>query len=184
MVIEYLTGILAFITAIYAWLTFKMLQANKEAIRVMKDQFQSTTRPYIVANVVVKPDAMVELVIKNVGKSSAQNLKLTLDRPFYQHGEDGRNLQYYPAFSSEIDSLAPESSFSFSLVHGSRLSEDSDEKTPNRFEVIAVYNFNEIEFSERHKVDITPFLKSQVPTDQYLSVLGGIKQSLDQIARK
>jgi hypothetical protein len=40
MVIEYLTGILAFITAIYAYLTYRMAKASEASVEVRRDGFQ------------------------------------------------------------------------------------------------------------------------------------------------
>lgn len=43
----YLTAILAFITAIYAYLTFRMAKASEASVEMMRDQSEAMSRPYV-----------------------------------------------------------------------------------------------------------------------------------------
>jgi len=97
MVIEYLTAILAFITAIYAYLTHRMAKASEASVEAMRDQSEAMLRPYIIAVLFIRPHTpFLYLRVKNTGRMGAQNLRLTLDRDFFQFGEkDGadKNLR-------------------------------------------------------------------------------------------
>jgi hypothetical protein len=47
MVIEYLTGILAFITAIYAYLTYRMAKASEASVEAVSAQSEAMLRRYV-----------------------------------------------------------------------------------------------------------------------------------------
>lgn len=187
MIIEVLTAILVFITGFYAWATYEMLKANRKVIDVMEEQYESTTRPYVVAHVTLEPDnPIIYLVIKNTGKSTASNLKLTLDRPFYQFAEDDKNLQDYTAFSKVIESFPPESELIFPLAQGFVIfgEKGSQEATPTKFEITAEYSYSESSIHETHQIDLRPYLNTSIPQDPYVRKLKDIKESLDRIASK
>ena len=80
MAIEVLTGLLVIITGFYAWVTYKMLTA-------LQQQAEAVTRPYLTINVFSEPkDVLFYLRIANTGRTGASNVRLTLDRDFYQFG--------------------------------------------------------------------------------------------------
>ena len=80
MVIEVLTGLLVVITGFYACVTYKMLTA-------LQQQAEAVTRPYLTINVFSEPkDVFFYLRIANTGRTGASNVRLILDRDFYQFG--------------------------------------------------------------------------------------------------
>ena len=119
--IEVLTGLLVIITGFYSWVTFKILKANEGVLREMREQQDSLYRPYIsISPVVYSDNPIFHLKIQNAGHTAAQKLKLSIDRDFYQFGEqrDNRNFRNMTAFSSVIDSFVPGAQMFFYLAQG------------------------------------------------------------------
>ena len=80
MVIELLTGLLVAITAFYAWVTYRMLQANERVVESMREQSESIYRPYISVTPILEPDNPVfYLRIANLGKTSATDVPVPDD---------------------------------------------------------------------------------------------------------
>ena len=107
---EWLTLANVLLTAMFAGLTFFILRANRAAVGAMREQMADQNRPFVSVSVQVRMGTpIVQLLIRNVGRSPAQNLRLRLDRNFFQYGEkgDGRNLAKQSAFSQAIDCLPP-----------------------------------------------------------------------------
>jgi len=105
---EILTAILVAITGIYAYLTYKMSKMNERAVQIMNEQTESISRPYLIIQPIVRPHTQfLYLKIYNSGKTPALNVKLELDRDFYQFDELSKNLKDASAFTSTFDSFAP-----------------------------------------------------------------------------
>ena len=119
MVIDYLTAILVFITAIYAYLTHRMTKASEASVEAVRAQSEAMLRPYITAAPFIRPHtSFLYLRVKNNGQTGAQNFSLTIDRNFFQFGEKDRadkNLRTMSAFSTPIDSFPPGAELIFAL---------------------------------------------------------------------
>lgn len=88
MTMEILTGILALITAIYAYLTHRMAKASEASVEAVRQQSEDALRPYISISPLIRPQALfLYLRVANSGRTGARNLRLTLDRDFFQWGE-------------------------------------------------------------------------------------------------
>jgi len=111
MVIEWLTAALVVITAVYAYLTHRIAKASEASVAAINRQSEASLRPYITASPFVRPKALfLYLRVANSGRSSAENVRLTLDRDFLQWGKTdspSRNLRNQNSFALPIDSLAP-----------------------------------------------------------------------------
>lgn len=108
MAIEFLTGASVALTAIYAFLTYRILQANRATVRVMEEQAAALQRPYIAVTAGPHLGTIVfVLKISNVGRTAAQKVQLTMDNPFYQFGDSNKNIQAMNAFVGMIDSMPP-----------------------------------------------------------------------------
>jgi hypothetical protein len=105
-VIDYLTGILVFITAIYSYLTYKMAKASEASVQAMREQSEAMLRPYVTISPYVRPHTTVlYLRIENAGRSAAENLRLSMDKDFFQFGEvtqPDHNLRTKAAFGLYI----------------------------------------------------------------------------------
>jgi hypothetical protein len=185
---EILTALLVIITAFYAWVTFKILKANESVLHEMRLQQEALYRPYISISPVVYSDSPIFfLKIENTGHTSAHNLKLQLDRDFYQFGEkdENNNLKNFTAFSSTIESFVPGAQMLFYLAQGFVIfGEKSDASiTPSVFTVTAEYEYGSKKVCETTKIDLRPYLNSAIPHDPIVAKLGDIKESLDKIKK-
>lgn len=179
-----LTLALVIITGAYTLGTFLILRANKAAVEAMRDQIESQTRPYVSISVFIQPGAPVFFLrIKNTGTTSANNLRLQLDRSFKQGLTrfDNLELQDFTAFTQEIVCLPPASELLFLLGSGHTFFENNadEEKTPKVFSITAKYNAGQRTFSEVTAVDLRPFQHSNLPEDPVAEELEKIRKSLD-----
>ena len=130
---DWLTLALVAITAFYAYSTLKILRANEAMVSAMREQQNAAMRPYILVSTNVRTGTqLLYLSIKNVGKTAALDLSLSLDKNFYQLGEkrEERNIAKSAAFSRSIVSLPPDGQLLFLLGNGPTLYGGSNEPAP------------------------------------------------------
>jgi hypothetical protein len=186
--IEVLTTLLVVITGFYAWATFRILRANEQVVSVMQEQSEAINRPYIAASTFLVPrSVMIYLKIENIGKTAAQNLRLTLDRDFYKFGRSGEenNLAKFSAFIQAIKTFPPGAQLIFPLAQAFVVfgEEANSEATPRLFNVNATYSYLHKTVTETTTIDLNPYLKSQPEPDPMLDKLDAMVKSLDIMAR-
>jgi hypothetical protein len=185
MVIEYLTGILIFVTAIYVYLTHKMVEATESSVQAINEQSDALQRPYVVVEPFVRPNTpFLYLRIKNTGKTSAQDLTLNIDRDFYQFADKSKNFKGFDAFNTTIDSLPPNAELLFALAQGwVILADDADQEiTPKQFEILAEYKYQNKSVRENHKIDLRPYSASEDVKDPVVEELEKIRKALEKKA--
>jgi len=175
-----------FITTIFAVLTFFILRANRAAVAAMRDQMTEQARPYVHVSIRVRMGTpVIQLLVRNVGKSPAQNLRLHIDRDFYQYGQkvEGRNLVRYSAFSNPIDCLPPMSELLFDLGTGPDIIANDADPTvcPTTFEVAADYGHGKNTYSEKTQMDMRPYLGTSVPQHPVVEELEKMRSSIDKL---
>ncbi len=186
MIIEILTGILAVITAIYAYLTLRMAKASEASVQAVRQQSEDALRPYISVSPVIRPHTpFLYLKIANTGRTGAQNLRLTLDRDFFQWGkanEPGKNLRTQNAFSLPIDSFAPGAELLFGLGQGWVLfgEKANSAATPVQFNITASYEFFGRKVEEVNRIDLRPYLGTEGEHDPVVEELERIRKVLEQ----
>lgn len=185
MIIEILTAILVIITAIYAYLTFRMTKASEENVKAILEQSESISRPYIIVEPFVSQGVIISLRVKNAGKTSAKNVTLKLNKDFYRYGEsedEKANIKNLSAFSQKIDSIQPSVEYIFHLAQAFAIfADDSNEGCmPKKFRVIASYEFPGKQVIEENIVDLMPFLGSQPTRDP---IVDEIKQLRNAISK-
>lgn len=183
---EILTAILVVITAFYAWVTFRILRANERAVEAVREQSEAAYRPYVTVGVHVEPDNRIfYLRIANLGKTSAMNLRLAIDRSFYKFGErsEGHDLATLTAFNKPIDSFPPSSEITFNLAQGFVVfAKDADPAVcPTKFTVTATYEFGGRKVEESHNIDLTPYLNADVPQEAVIRKLKAIDDSIGKL---
>ena len=183
---EWLTLANVLLTAMFAGLTVFILRANRAAVGAMREQMADQNRPFVSVTVQVRMGTpVIQLLIKNVGRSHAQNLRLRLDRDFFQYGEnsEGRNLAKQSAFSQPIDCLPPMSELLFDLGIGFKIFESGANLTtcPHTFEVSANYEYGKVKYSEKTQVDLRPYLGTSVPQHPVVEELERVRKSIDQL---
>lgn len=187
MVLEVLTGALVVITAFYAWATYKILKANESVVDAMREETLATTRPYVVVAPVLEVDNPIfYLRISNTGRTSATNLRLTIDKSFFRFGEqsESRDLASFTAFTQPIDSFPPGAEITFALAQGFKVFEGNAENPamPHTFAVTANYEFSGRKVEEVNRIDLRPYLGADIPQDAQIRKLKDISESLKKIA--
>ena len=183
---EWLTLANVLLTAMFAGLTFFILRANRAAVGAMREQMADQNRPFVAVTVQVRMGTpVIQLLIRNVGRSPAQNLRLRLDRDFFQFGEksESRNLAKQSAFSQQIDCLPPMSELLFDLGMGFKIFEGGADPTicPHTFEVSAEYEYGKNKYSEKTHVDLRPYIGTSVPKHPVVEELERVRQSIDKL---
>lgn len=181
-----LTTVNVFLTTIFAVLTFFILRANRATVAAMRDQMADQARPYVHVSVQVRMGTpVIQLLVRNIGKSPAQNLTLRIDRDFYQFGEraEGRNLAKQSAFSKPIDCLPPMSELLFDLGMGFNIfANDADPAVcPTTFEVAADYRHGKNNYSEKTQMDLRPYFGTSVPQHPVVEELEKVRKSIDKL---
>lgn len=181
-----LTAVNIFLTTVFAVLTFFILKANRATVAAMRDQMADQARPFVHVSVQVRMGTpVIQLLVKNVGKSPAQKLTLNIDRDFYQYGEkkESRNLAKQSAFSQPIECLPPMSELLFDLGMGFNIfANDSDPAVcPTTFEVSADYRHATNTYSEITHVDLRPYQGTSVPQHPVVEELKHVRESIDDL---
>lgn len=184
--IEILTAILVVVTAFYAWFTRKILKANEVTVQQMRLQQESLLRPYIVISPLFYPgDIVFHLKIENTGMTLARNLRLSIDKRFYQFADTSNgtnNLQSFSAFNVPIESFAPGAQMVFDLAQGYKIlgSQADQNVTPPVFEISASYEYFDKKVSERTQIDLRPYRDALLPHDAVASEVKGLRHVLDR----
>lgn len=186
---ELLTAILVIVTGFYAWATFRILKANERIVDVMKKQNDALIRPYITINTSVHPrHPLIYLKIINTGKTAAENLRLEIDRPFYQFGEgrEENNIANFPAFQKPIDCFPPGTSLCFDLAQGFIIfgKDANPNVTPTKFSIKAIYSYTEKTVEEVTNIDLQPYLNSRSEPDSLIEELEKIQKAIAGLNRK
>ena len=181
MAIAVLTGVLVFITAAYAWFTYRIMRANERTVEAVREQGEMVIRPYLEISAVAPPNShMFMLRIANTGRTGANNVRLHLDRDFFQYGrKDGTNLRTTVAFSQPIEQLAPGSEIRFGLAFGPQLVGDSIDEalTPPVFAVTAAYSYGRHNVTEKTTIDMRPYRDSLRVSDPIATELAGMREN-------
>jgi len=183
---EYLTAALAVITGIYAYLTHKIAKASEASVDAIREQSEAMLRPYVtVAPFVRSHTPVIYLRVENTGRTGAENVRLTIDRDFFQFGETDRpekNLRTMSAFTAPIDSLAPGNEFLFALGQGWVIFGENarPEITPSQFNVTAAYEFRGKKVHEVNRIDLRPYIGSEGERDPVVEELERIRQVMEK----
>ena len=184
-----LVAALVIITAYYAWATRGILKANERLVRVMQDQAEETTRPYITVSVLAPPNSIIlYLRIANTGRTAAYSLRLALDRDFFRYGtkEQKDNLRTFNAFREEIQCFPPGAELIFALAQAFVIfgDEADPQRTPRVFNVTASYTHSGKKRTETTTIDLNPYFLSNMPPDPTLDELRRIREELEHIRKE
>jgi hypothetical protein len=177
-----INAVLVLITGYYAWTTRRLLDANLQAVKSMREEIEAATRPYVTVRThtsVGRP--IIQLTVTNDGRSAAENLAVRLDKDIYTFGRenDEENLRNKPFFRDVIATFPPGGSMVFDLVEGWKQHTEEGE-VPAIFSVSASYEFRSKKFLEVTKVDLRTFAGSLYPYDPIHSELEKIRGVLEK----
>lgn len=173
---EGLTAGLVLVTIYYAVQTHRTVSA-------MKEQNVRLIRPYI-SICPIRDGITFHLRVENTGKTSADNLQLSIDRPFYCLDEEEANLKEQHLFTSGVASFSPGAEVNFLLGTTVQIfgKEDTHYPMPSKFEVTARYSYSGNEVVETTTVDLNQYAKKFAPQIGVTRHLRDAKKSLSSIA--
>ncbi len=184
MIMEILTAILVVVTGVYAYLTYKMSNMSERSVQMMKEQTEAMSRPYLIVQPIVRPHTpFLYLKIYNSGKTPALNVKLELDKDFYQFDEPDKNLKKASAFSSIFDSFAPNQELFFALGQGWLIFGESNNSLPEQFVVTVSYSYMGKEVIEKNHIDLRPFSQSEGERNPIVEELEKIRKAQEKLAK-
>lgn len=186
MVIQVLTGILVLITGVYAWVTFKILEANESVVREMQRQSEDIARPRISIFVHALPSRpMFQLTVRNVGMSSASNLSMKMNRSFIAE-HNNKDIASIAAFTKIIPSFAPHETIDIQLGKTFViLSDDKDEELrPLQFAIEATYYFGSRHYVETTHIDLSVQMDTSLITDAIVEQMDRMNKTLKNIAER
>lgn len=180
-----LTGVLVVITGAYAFLTHRMAKASETSVRLMKEQADAISRPYVVISLAKRPNnPFIHLRIENTGQTPAENLTLSLG-PEFEKIKDLERMKMLSGshlFTNTMASFPPRSPVFFLLGFGATLHGGDDKKYPQEtFTITANYSFAGRTVSEPTTVDVNQYNSTTLETDPVVDALNKIK---DEIAKK
>lgn len=174
--------VLSILTAVYALLTLFIL------IQMRKDQIASR-RPYFNIRCYLRDRAVECLLIENVGNSPAYNVKFDLDRDFYQHGKEDRNIKEFPIFTNVIKSIAPRTSYHIDLAQYQLFHEKNrnDSIIPISFTITAKFSYRSMFFlktvEEKTTIDMKPTYMTKIVPSDIPSELKILNDKLDELIK-
>jgi hypothetical protein len=153
----------------------------------MHVQGLATSRPYVTVTPFLELDNPIfYLRIANTGRTAATNLRLIIDKPFQQFGNEGQahDLSTFIAFNQLIDSFSPGAEIIFPLAQGAKIFSQADGECelPRTFAITAEYDFAGQHVVETNRIDLRPYLKAATPQDAYVRKLESIRKSLQTLA--
>lgn len=181
------TALLCIVTGFYVILTRKILKSNQQAVCVMREQMEASLRPYIgICTFIVPGNSMVCLKISNTGKTSAENVRIRLDRDFFQYGRTTpeSNLTNAYVFQNTIKTFPPGTELLFYLGLGFQIFDDkTDPKlTPPQFTVNVRYNYSGREVCEETTIDLEAYrMTSLPPQEAIVTQLKEIVKAIDKL---
>lgn len=184
---EWLTLALVLITGLYAWATFRILKANEGVVTAMNAQTEAQLRPYVVPYVSTRVGTtLLHLTIENTGKAAALDLRMTMDKSFFQNAQPGSvDISKVSAFTQPIASLAPGVRLPFVLGVGHSLfAEGVDDLCPKVFSIRASYRFGERQYVEENIIDLRPMLNTTAVQDPVAQEIKELREKVDTWMRK
>ena len=105
------TSVSAIATAIMAWFTYKSIQNSKEQLAEMKEQWEMENRP-IIEMMLAYPlysikDGSLALVLKNIGRTTAENVKIEIDKDFINSVPNSQVVEQLKSMSSYSFRILP-----------------------------------------------------------------------------
>jgi len=183
---KYSELLLTIITAINVILVYITLKTNKDVIKIMKEQHEAERRPYIQIRTYNRLGFIVCLLIKNVGKSSAKNVKFELDKDIFKFGYPQRNIKEFPLFKEGIKFFPPETEYHIDLgQHWLFFKKGiNKEQLPLLFKITCTYSFFNKTVIEETLIDIKSTFKTTILTNETIDELRELKKEIAKISKE
>ena len=179
-----LTAALVLVTAIYAYLTYRMAKASETSARLMEEQSQALTRPYVSVSLVKRHNnPHIFLRVENTGQTTARNMTLRFGPEIesVQTLQGIKEIKDSYLFTKTLASFPPQSPVFFIFGHGASLFSTDKDIAHKTLSATATYSFISQTISETTWLDVNQYNASALDTDPIVSALGHIKE---EIAKK
>lgn len=182
--IETLTAALVIITAIYAFLTWKIARSNDRMVKHLEHVYQESHRPIVLAYLTFRQATVVRLTVKNFGASPAYELQLSMDRDFYQFNQD-QNVRSFELFSRPFSIFPPNYQVDLDLAQGFNFDKmDGDlNRTPSEFNVNLKYRSDSETYESDVPIDLKTFFQMHIEktSSERLEEIG---KGIEKLAKK
>lgn len=182
---RYSNIILAILTGIYVYVTYKILNANKALIQRMVLESEEQKRAYINIRASDRAKAIVFLIIKNIGKTAAKNIKFKLDKDIKRFG-NRENLKDIPLFKEGVTFFPPESEYQIDVAQFWLFFPDEKnnnrEVLPSEFKITCTYETLGKIYTEETIIDIKSTYKMNYMMDEGVVKLEDIANKLNSIS--
>jgi hypothetical protein len=129
--------VLVVVTGVYVFLTWRIANSNQKMIERLDEQHREEVRPNVFAHLEFRAQVVVGLVIENMGRSPAYDLRVSISDDFLQFaGESGKNLKDMSLFTDPIEWFPPGAKIAVDLSQGfnfDKTDESGNNITPSRF---------------------------------------------------
>jgi hypothetical protein len=151
-----LNVILVAITAVYAILTRRIAKSNELTVAAVGLQTENLIRPYITIAHSFTSETIISISIANTGKSNAENLRLQINKDFFQFGVKDSNLARLFVFQTNIETFSPNSHFIFPILSSIELQDQKEDNPlcPSIFTITATYSFFGKTVTETTTIDL------------------------------
>lgn len=160
--------------------------ASEASVKAIRDQSEAMLRPYITVAPFVQPQSLILFLrIRNTGRTGAKNVRLGLDKDFFQFGQKSRsevNLRTLSAFSVPMDCMAPGAELIFALAQGDHILGDASTPAacPAQFSVTSIYEFSGKRVEEVNHVDLRPYIGSSEEGNPIVNELENIRKVMEK----
>lgn len=167
-----------FVASVYAFLTYKIVKTSKE-------QSESVYRPYITITHHLSSKTLINLYIKNTGKTNANKLQLKIDKDYFQVNPNlqEHNIANNYAFTNIIETFPPDSQLKFALMSSVALHSPNVEKEgqPFSFTITATYSYSAKTVEEKTTIDLRPYMGTFLPDKSVEDKLEDLITELSEI---
>lgn len=134
----------AVVTAVYAYFTYRILQASRDVVSLTERQLLAANRPFVTIRAATRPASQIfQLSIASTGNTAAKNLRLSISPDFHRFAEssEDNSLQALHMFREKIDSFPPKMELDLDLgVSWELYNDDTQSISPLVFTVCAEYD--------------------------------------------
>lgn len=184
-VIAFATVASVVVAAIYAGLTYLVARKNGEMVALMEAQYREFIAPHVTLSVGIKHSVVTTIKIRNVGRSTAKNVRLSLDRDFYQFADHipEKNVRNWPLFQRAMPCMGAGDEIFFMLCQGFNIDKEIGgvNITPSKFSILVAYEFGGVKRSEDYEIDLGFYSRTQQDRPQELEELEKIQKHLGKL---
>ena len=185
---EVLTLLLVLITGVYVFLTFRILQSNRQSVAMMSAQMEAATRPYVVVRLERERAGFYSFNVSNLGHSAANRIQMTCDPEIKPVGavgtvtQVGKPTDASGLFRHPITCLAPGQTIKVLFGHYSGIKASYPDLL---FKIALDYDGTGRSYQETLDLSLKPTDEAQHLVDYDIGQeLHGIREAIDGIRKK